>query len=159
MISFEPIGAIYTPFKAVENMPIQAAAAAGCKGRVIIKEKFASGLKDLDGFSHAHLIYAFHECKGYLLEVKPFLDDVTRGIFATRSPKRPCHIGMSIVRITGINGVEISVENVDMLDGTPLLDIKPYVPEFDVIDEAVKTGWYQNKPKNLNDTRSDGRFK
>ncbi len=159
MINFEPIGIIYTPFKTIENMPIQPAAAKGVRGRIVIDEKFADGLKDIDGFSHLYLIYNFHRCNGHLLEVKPFLDDKTHGIFATRSPKRPCSIGISIVKLEGVNGRELTVENVDILDETPLLDIKPYVPEFDVVDGDVKTGWYMNKPKKLHETRSDDRFK
>ncbi len=159
MINFNPIGIIYTPFKTIENMPIQSAAAKGAAGKIIINEEFAAGLKDLNEFSHIHLIYHFSKCAGHSLVVKPFLDDKTHGIFSTRSPKRPCAIGMSIVKITGVSANEIMVENVDMLDGTPLLDIKPYIPEFDVIGGAVKIGWYQNKPKDLHETKSDERFK
>lgn len=159
MISLNPIGIIYTPFKTIENMPIQSAAAKGVAGKIIIKEEFAAGLKDLEEFSHIHLIYHFSKCAGYSLIVKPFLDDKTHGIFSTRSPKRPCAIGMSIVKITGVNANEISVENVDMLDETPLFDIKPYIPEFDVINGDVKIGWYRTKPKSLHDTKSDERFK
>jgi len=158
-ITLEPIGTIYTPFKTIENMPIQSAAAKGAGGKIVIKDEFAAGLKDIEGFSHAYLIYRFHKCNGYALEVKPFLDDKTHGIFATRSPKRPCGIGLSIVKITGVKGAEITIENVDMLDETPLLDIKPYVPEFDVINGEIKTGWYENKPKKLDETKSDERFK
>ncbi len=159
MITFEPIGTIYTPFKTIENMPIQAAAAKGICGRIVVNEKFEAGLKDIEGFSYLYLIYKFHKCAGYLLEVKPFLDDKTHGIFATRSPKRPSLIGISIVKLAGVNGCELMIENVDILDETPLLDIKPYIPEFDVMGGEIKTGWYQNKPKKLNETKSDERFK
>lgn len=159
MICFKPIGYIYTPFKTIENMPIQAAAARGVPGRILIVEEFAEGLKDIEGFSHIHVIYCFHKCEGHMLTVKPFLDDKTHGIFATRSPKRPCAIGMSVLKLTGVEGRELAVENVDMIDGSPLLDIKPYVPDFDVVEGPVRTGWYNDKPKDLHDTRSDDRFK
>lgn len=159
MVIFDPVGIIYTPFKTVENMPVQAAAAKGARGRIVIREEFAAGLKDIEGFSHLFLFYNFHKCEGYSLEVKPFLDDKTHGIFATRSPKRPCKIGISIVKLAGVDGRELLIENVDILDGTPLLDIKPYVPEFDVVEGDIKTGWYQNKPKKLQETLSDARFK
>ncbi len=159
MIEFNPVGFIYTPFKTIENMPIQSAAAAGFKGRIVIKDEFTEGLKDIEFFSHIHLIYHFNECAGYSLIVKPFLDDKKHGIFATRSPKRPCPIGMSIVKITGVSKNEIFVENVDMLDKTPILDIKPYIPEFDLITDNVEIGWYRDKPRALHETKSDNRFK
>ncbi|HOD40356.1 MAG TPA: tRNA (N6-threonylcarbamoyladenosine(37)-N6)-methyltransferase TrmO [Candidatus Wallbacteria bacterium] len=159
MIYFNPIGYIYTPFQTVENMPIQSAAAKGVRGAIMLKEEFAAGLKDIEEFSHLYLIYQFHKCESHSLVVKPFLDDKTHGIFATRSPKRPCGIGISIVKLTGVNGRELSVENVDMMNETPLLDIKPYIPEFDVIEGEIKIGWYAAKPKKLNETKSDERFK
>ena len=159
MIYLNPIGFIYTPFKTIENMPIQSAAAKGAAGRIMIREEFADGLKDIEEFSHIHVIYQFHRCDGHMLVVKPFLDDKTHGIFATRSPKRPCAIGMSILKLTGVSGRELTVENVDMLDESPVIDIKPYIPEFDVIEGDVSIGWYKNKPKNLHDTSSDERFK
>ncbi|HOT76605.1 MAG TPA: tRNA (N6-threonylcarbamoyladenosine(37)-N6)-methyltransferase TrmO [Candidatus Wallbacteria bacterium] len=159
MIYFKPIGYIYTPFQTVENMPVQAAAAKGIRGTIMIKDEFAAGLKDIEEFSHLYLVYQFHKFEGHSLVVTPFLDDKTHGIFATRSPKRPCGIGISIVKLNGVNGGELSVENVDMINETPLLDIKPYIPEFDIIEGEVKTGWYARKSKNLHETRSDGRFK
>ncbi|MDY6932399.1 MAG: tRNA (N6-threonylcarbamoyladenosine(37)-N6)-methyltransferase TrmO, partial [Halobacteriota archaeon] len=105
-----------------------------------IFEEYEEGLSDLDGFSHIILIFAFHKSNGFSLKVKPFLDDSVRGLFATRSPRRPNKIGMSIVNLIEIKGNILSVKGVDMIDGTPLLDIKPYIPEFDERDD-VRTGW------------------
>ncbi|MBN1340016.1 MAG: tRNA (N6-threonylcarbamoyladenosine(37)-N6)-methyltransferase TrmO, partial [Bacteroidales bacterium] len=124
-ITFEPIGIIETPFKTKEGMPIQSNGASGCKGRVVLQEKFKAGLADLDGFSHVILIYHFHKSTGFELQTSPFLDNEKRGVFSTRAPKRPNAIGISVVRLLDINENILSVENVDMLDGTPLLDIKP----------------------------------
>ena len=99
------------------------------------------GLSDLDGFARIILIYAFHRCKGQCLTVTPFLDTKARGVFSTRSPKRPNAIGLSVVRLTGVKGTTLEVEDVDILDGTPLLDIKPYVPEFDSYRVRPAAGW------------------
>ena len=117
-------------------MPIQPTGAKGIKGTIEIKDEYVDGLKDLDGFSHIHLIYLLHKVEGYMLEVKPFMDNSTHGVFATRSPKRPNRIGMSVVKLNKVEGNKVCVENVDILDGTPLLDIKPYVPQLyeDTID-------------------------
>ena len=136
-IELESIGTIHTEFTEIEGMPIQPTGAKGIKGTIEIKEKFLDGLKDLEYFSHIHLIYLLHKVEGYKLEVKPFMDKKTHGVFATRSPKRPNRIGMSVVKVNKVEGNIVHVENVDILDGTPLLDIKPYVPQLyeDTIDE------------------------
>ena len=155
-ISYKPIGVIHTPFKTKEGMPIQPAGAAGIKGTIIVKPEFTEGLVDLNGFSHIILIYHFHQSEGFELLVKPFLDQKLHGVFATRAPKRPNQIGISIVKLNKVNGNMLEVENVDMLDGTPLLDIKPYVPAFDV-HEVEKTGWMKND-NNLKNFKSDNRF-
>jgi len=156
-ITFEPIGIIYTPFKTKEGMPIQSNAAKGIKGQIILKEEFIAGLTDLDGFSHIILIYHFHKSVGFELLTTPFLDDRKRGVFATRAPKRPNSIGMSVVRLLSVDKNIIHVENVDMLDETPLLDIKPYIPGFD-IHKTEKNGWIEKKTDQLNQTKSDKRF-
>lgn len=114
-------------------------------------------MNDLEGFSFIYLIYHFHKSKKYRLNVKPFLDDIPRGLFSTRAPKRPNQIGISVVKLISINKKIIEIENVDMLDGTPLLDIKPYVPEFDVY-KVGKIGWLEKNSMNTHTTRSDGRF-
>ncbi|MDD5583357.1 MAG: tRNA (N6-threonylcarbamoyladenosine(37)-N6)-methyltransferase TrmO [Candidatus Marinimicrobia bacterium] len=156
-ITLEPIGIIYTPFKTKEGMPIQSNGAKGIKGQIRVKKEFIQGLIDLDGFSHIILIYYFHRSSGFELLVTPFLDDRKRGVFATRAPKRPNPIGISVVRLLRIEKNILYIENVDMLDETPLLDIKPYIPDFD-IHKTEKDGWIKNKTDKLNKTKSDKRF-
>ena len=157
-IVYRPIGIIHTPFKEVENMPIQPSGAAEICGTVELFPEFAEGLKDLDGFSHLILLYHFHESRGYKLIVTPFLDSEPRGVFATRAPKRPNPIGLSIVRLVRIQGSTLDIENVDILDGTPLLDIKPYVPEFDH-QEDCRIGWLEQVQRMVKTKRSDDRFR
>ena len=142
-IAMHAIGVIRSPFTKPEETPIQAARSQAA-GSVEVYPAFAEGLRDIEGFSHIHLLYAFHESSGYNLAVKPFLDDQEHGVFATRHPRRPNPIGMSIVRLVSREGNLLTVEGVDVLDGTPLLDIKPYVPEFDVRSNA-RTGWYETR--------------
>lgn len=138
-------------------MPIQPVGARGIKGTVELYDEYCAGLKDLDGFSHVILLYHLHLSDGFKLEVVPFLDSAPRGLFATRAPRRPNPIGLSIVRLERIEQNIMYIENVDMLDGTPLLDIKPYVPQFDN-SEAVRTGWLAEAGKNVTAQRSDQRF-
>ena len=156
-IIFEQIGTIYTPFTTRDGMPIQSKGAKGVKGEVLIKEAFAKGLKDLDGFSHIILLYYFHKSKGYELETKPFLDDTKRGVFATRAPKRPNAIGMSVVKLLEINENTLLIEGVDILNETPLIDIKPYITDFDQ-HKIEKTGWIKDKTEKLSAIKSDKRF-
>ena len=152
------IGIIHTPFRQLEGMPIQPAGAAGVKGTVEVFEKFRAGLKDLDGFSHIILLYIFHRSQGFKLEVIPYMDTQPRGLFATRAPKRPNPIGLSTVQLDRIENGNLHVRNADILDGTPLLDIKPYVPEFD--DYArIRTGWLEHARKTVDDRKSDDRFR
>ncbi len=156
-IALQPIGVIHTPFTKTEGMPIQPAGAAGVKGTVEIVEDYHAGLKDLDGFSHIILLYCFHLSQGFNLHVVPFMDSEPRGLFATRAPKRPNPIGLSVVRLDKIEDGVLNIQNVDMLDGTPLLDIKPYVPEFDAPVE-VRTGWLEKTRKPVSTRKSDDRF-
>ena len=157
-IIYSPIGVIRSPHKGIEGMPIQPTAAKGIRGTAEVKKKYSAGLKDLNGFEYIILIYYFHKSKGYSLEVKPFLDDSLRGVFATRAPKRPNAIGMSIVRLLKVEGNRLHIEDVDILDGTPLLDIKPYVPDFDVrTTKAI--GWLSRKAIKAVIKKSDGRFR
>jgi len=153
-----PIGIIRSPHKETEGTPIQTTGANGVGGTVEILPECAEGLKDLEGFSHIILIYHFHLSKGYSLTVKPFLDDTPRGVFATRAPKRPNAIGMSVVRLVKIEGATLYIEDVDIVDSTPLLDIKPYVPEFDA-KEAERIGWLAGKAEKAAETDADERFK
>ena len=156
-IEFKPIGTIHTPFKEPHGMPIQPAAGKGIKGTVEVFEEFRDGLKDLDGFSHIILLYHLHRSRGFKLEVTPFLDTEKRGLFATRAPNRPNSIGLSIVRLDRIEGCLLHIENVDILDGTPLLDIKPYVREFDG-QADVRTGWLEKAKERISKGESDDRF-
>ena len=157
-IIFKPIGIIHSPFKNIEGVPIQPASAEGVKGKVILYKKFADGLKNLDGFSHIILIYHFHLSKGYSLKVIPFLHNKEQGIFATRAPKRPNQIGISVVKIEKINKNIIEVSNIDVVDGTPLLDIKPFISSFDNVKNE-KSGWLKDKIKNERKIKADKRFK
>jgi tRNA-Thr(GGU) m(6)t(6)A37 methyltransferase TsaA len=157
-IVYRPIGIIHTPFRELENMPIQPSGAAGICGTVDLYPEYADGLKDLDGFSHLILLYHFHESRGYRLTVTPFLDSAPRGVFATRAPKRPNPIGLSIVRLVRIQGSTLDIENVDILDRTPLLDIKPYVPEFDH-QQDCRIGWLEKARGMVKEKRSDERFR
>ena len=135
-----PIGEIHTRFIDKRDTPIQASRSAAT-GQVEVYPAYVAGLRDLDGFSHIILLYAFHRSDDYTLSVTPFLDDQERGLFATRYPERPNPIGLSIVRLLAVHDHLLDIEGVDMLDGTPLLDIKPYVPDFDARTD-VRTGWY-----------------
>jgi tRNA-Thr(GGU) m(6)t(6)A37 methyltransferase TsaA len=156
-IEYHPIGTIHSPFKRIEGMPIQPAGASSVQGRVELLPAYVEGLKDLDGFSHIVLLYHFHRVKDVNLIVTPFMDTQTRGVFSTRAPRRPNPIGLSVVKLLGIDGSTLHIENVDILDGTPLLDIKPYVPEFD--QYAVdRIGWLEGSRSNVQEKRSDRRF-
>ena len=139
-------------------MPIQPGGAAGMKGIVEVFDEYRAGLKDLDGFSHIILLYHFHRSQGFSLHVVPFMDSKPRGLFATRAPKRPNPIGVSVVQLDKIEDGVLHVQNVDILDRTPLLDIKPYVPEFDA-QVDVRTGWLDTARKTVSDRKSDDRFK
>lgn len=138
-------------------MPIQPAGAAGAQGSVEVFDEYRAGLKDLDGFSHIILLYQFHRAEGFDLQVVPFMDSEPRGVFATRAPKRPNPIGLSVVQLDRIEGGTLHIRHVDMLDGTPLLDIKPYVPEFDA-QGKVRTGWLETARKTVAGRKSDDRF-
>lgn len=157
VFSYTPIGTIRSPFTEPAGMPIQPAGAKCVRGMVVIEEKYQEGLRDLEGFSRLILIYAFHRSDGYSLEVVPFLDTVPHGVFATRAPKRPNAIGLSVVRLVAVHDNELAVEDVDILDGTPLLDIKPYVPAFDCFPDE-KAGWFDHCCDKVTTVRSDRRF-
>jgi tRNA (adenine37-N6)-methyltransferase len=137
-----PIGVIHSPFTEKDQTPIQSVRSQAI-GLVEVYSEFADGLKDIENLSHIHLLYVFHESSGYTLHVKPFLDDHEHGIFATRYPYRPNPIGISTVRLLSRKENVLTIGGVDVLDGTPLLDIKPYVPDFDLRTEDVRTGWYE----------------
>jgi tRNA-Thr(GGU) m(6)t(6)A37 methyltransferase TsaA len=157
-IEFVPIGIIHSPFMEPEGMPIQPAGAASVKGTVEVFEDYHRGLKNLDGFSHVILLYHFHRSHSFNLHIVPFLDSESRGLFATRAPNRPNPIGISVVQLDKIEDGVMHIQNVDILDGTPLLDIKPYVPAFDGQTE-VRTGWLEKAGKTASTRKSDDRFK
>jgi tRNA-Thr(GGU) m(6)t(6)A37 methyltransferase TsaA len=156
-IDFAPIGVIHSPFLEPEGMPIQPPGAFGIQGTVEVFEDFREGLKDLDGFSHIILLYLFHRSHGFHLRIVPFMDREPRGLFATRAPKRPNPIGLSVVQLDRIEDGVLHIQNVDILDGSPLLDIKPYVPEFDAWGE-VRIGWLEKAKKTVSSRKSDARF-
>lgn len=156
-IIFESIGVIHSPFAELENMPIQPSGSLDVEGTIEIYPKFSQGLQDLDGFSHMYAIYYFHKVKNWKPIVTPFLDDQERGLFSTRAPKRPNPIGISLMEIIGIDNNIIKVQNIDILDDTPLLDIKPYVPQFEPA-ENIRIGWLSDKIRNVENKKSDKRF-
>lgn len=157
-IVYRPIGIIHSPFKTIDGIPIQPAAASGIQGEVSVDKEYSGGLKSLAEFSHIILIYHFHLTNGYKLEVIPFMDDVGQGLFATRAPGRPNPIGVSIVKLKSILDNVIKVENIDVIDGTPLLDIKPYVSWFDNVNDE-KNGWVSKHKNDIISMKSDERFK
>ena len=157
-MKINPIGIIHSPYKQKIGTPIQTAFSDDGEGTVEIFPKFKKGLKDLDGFSHIILIYHFHESEGYSLLCRPFLDDVERGLFATRAPRRPNPIGRSIVKLKAISNNILRVSSLDVLDETPLLDIKPYIPRFDS-PKTRKVGWFEKAVgKKKNSHIADDRF-
>ena len=156
-IQFKPIGVIHTPFPKPKGTPIQPSRSSHVKGWIDLLPEFISGLSDLDGFSHITLVYYFHLSKGFDLAVKPFLDTRLRGLFSTRAPRRPNAIGLSVVRLVGMEDGVIQIEDVDMVDSTPLLDIKPFVPAFEDIDD-YQLGWLEGKTQSAADTSADERF-
>lgn len=151
------IGTIFTPYKELTDMPIQPTGARGVEGRIELRSDLVEGLRDLDGFSHIIVLYRFHRVTRTELTVTPFLDTQSHGVFATRAPTRPNPIGLSVLALKRVEGHILTVADVDMLDGTPLLDIKPYVPMFDRPD-TVRTGWLQSNENQSSRTRSDERF-
>ena len=157
VISYRPIGVIRTPFKEPKDTPIQPVAAEGVEGLVEVFPEYVEGLEGLEGFSHIILIYHFHLVKGSLLKVKPYLSDQLVGVFATRAPPRPNPIGISVVRLLRREGNVLHVSDVDIVDGTPLLDIKPYVPTFDS-RSAERIGWLEGVVHRAREARDDGRF-
>jgi tRNA-Thr(GGU) m(6)t(6)A37 methyltransferase TsaA len=140
LLTYQPIGIIHSEHTIAEKTPIQSVYAKGCKGQAEIFPEFAAGLRDLEGFSHIYLIYHFHQSAQVKLIVKPFLQDIERGVFATRAPCRPNAIGLSVVELLGCEENILHLDGLDILDGTPLLDIKPYTAKFD-LHHVKKNGW------------------
>ncbi|MBN2325318.1 MAG: tRNA (N6-threonylcarbamoyladenosine(37)-N6)-methyltransferase TrmO [Spirochaetes bacterium] len=156
--SFKQIGTIHSPYHDTHGMPIQPPGAKGTKGTVELLPEYEEALSDLEGFSHLILLYVFHRTDRYIPLVTPFMDSKPRGLFSTRAPKRPNPIGISIVKLVKIDKTTLHVENIDVLDKTPLLDVKPYVPEFDLPSGDVRTGWLEQAKGLVEGKKADGRF-
>jgi len=156
-IEYNPIGLIHSPYKETKGVPIQPSASDGTEGIVEVFPEYAEGLDDLNGFSHIILIYHLHLSRKFSLKVKPYLDDRLRGLFATRAPSRPNPIGISIVQLIKVDQTELHIRNLDIVDQTPLLDIKPYVPEFNG-SQVIKTGWLKKNIHKLSKMKDDNRF-
>jgi tRNA-Thr(GGU) m(6)t(6)A37 methyltransferase TsaA len=156
-IRYKPIGIIHSPFKEPKGTPIQPAYSKGTKGTVEVFPEYAEGLQDIKGFSHIILLYHFHLSKTVSLLCKPFMDDTLHGIFSIRGPSRPNPIGISTVRLIRIKNNILQVQDLDIVDGTPLLDIKPYVPEFTKA-ELIRIGWLEKKINKFPAIKNDGRF-
>lgn len=155
------IGTICTQFSDKAQMPIQPCGGMEHFGKIIMSETYTKGLKDLKGFSHIYLIYHFNQTQKEQLEVIPFNDKThtPRGVFSTRAPVHPNKLGLSLVKLIDIKDNTITYQGVDILDGTPLIDIKPYIPNFDHIDGEVTTGWMDSTLDEIQQKRSDTRFK
>jgi tRNA (adenine37-N6)-methyltransferase len=156
-VIYKPIGVVHSPFKMPQDVPIQSAAAKGVVGSVEVFQEYVEGLKDVEGFSYLILVYHFHLAQKYSLLVTPFLDKRLHGVFSTRAPSRPNPVGVSIVHLTKIEKNLLHIQDVDIIDGTPLLDIKPFVPEFDQ-RKAERIGWLDKKVNKMHSSRDDGRF-
>jgi tRNA-Thr(GGU) m(6)t(6)A37 methyltransferase TsaA len=152
-----PIGIIRTPFKTRKGTPIQPSGGRDARGTIELDPEFQEGLADLDGFSHIILLYHFHQATDVTLKVIPFLDSELHGVFATRAPNRPNPIGLSVVKLEKIDGNRLTISDVDILDGTPLLDIKPYIPDFDS-REKYRIGWLEGKSHQADAKKADDRF-
>ena len=156
-IKYKPIGVVHSPFREPKGTPIQSAGALDIEGTVEVFPEYADGLKDIEGFSHIILICHFHLSRKPSLIQKPYMDDKLHGVFSIRSPSRPNPIGLSIVRLVRVEGNILHIKDVDIVDGTPLLDIKPYIPDVDV-RKAEKIGWLEKNVKKISTSRDDGRF-
>lgn len=161
--AFTPIGVVRSPYTETKGMPIQPMGGAGVMAEVVVDEAYAEGLKDLDGFSHIYLLYVFHRAapRGFEaaeLTVVPFADNSPRGVFATRAPNRPNPIGLSLVRLTGRIGAILRIESVDILDGTPVLDIKPFIPALEPKGD-ITIGWLEGKAEAMGTLIADDRFR
>ncbi len=151
------IGVIRSPFTDLVEMPIQPRAAANTEGEVVVENRYEEGLQDIEGFSHIYLIYSFHQAERIEMKVIPFMDSIPRGVFATRSPLRPNQIGLSLVELSERKGNVLRIRGVDILNDTPLLDIKPYIAQFDHVENS-RSGWLTASQKEISQKRSDKRF-
>lgn len=157
-VTYRPIGVVRSPFRSLEGMPLQAVAAADVHGQIVLAPELVPAVADLNGFSHLYVIAHLHRGAPGGLTVVPFLDETPRGVLATRSPRHPNPIGLSVVRLLAVDGATLEVAGLDLLDGTPVLDIKPYVPAFDAFD-APRTGWLAAAAERVHRLRADARFR
>ncbi len=158
--TLKQIATIRSPFCELVNMPVQPKGAKDTYATIEFNKEYEEGLKDLDGFSHVYLIYHFHKVREPKLSVVPFNDktNTPRGVFSTRTPMHPNGLGLSVVELVSVNKNIITIKGVDILDGTPLLDIKPYIENFDKVEEEAKSGWMQASLDEVSKKRSDDRF-
>jgi len=159
-INLKSIATIQSPFKSLENMPVQPRGAKDTIATIHFEKEYQDGLKDLNGFSHIYLIYYFHKIKQPQLQVIPFNDktNTKRGVFSTRTPMHPNSIGLSIVKLIDVTDNIVTIQGVDLLDQTPILDIKPYIENFDHIEETTKSGWMKSTSLEVAKIKSDDRF-
>ncbi len=159
-IIMKSIATIHSPFYSLVDMPVQPKGAKDIYATIEFEKEYQAGLKDLEGFSHLYLLYYFHKVKEYNLEVIPFNDitNTPRGVFATRTPMHPNHIGLSVVELVKVEKNIVTIKGVDILDGTPLLDIKPYIENFDKIEGQSTSGWMKSSLEEVAQKRSDKRF-
>jgi len=158
--NLKQIATIHSPFCNLVNMPVQPKGAKDTYATIEFRDEFKEGLKDLDGFSHLYLIYYFHKVKEHKLSVVPFNDksNTPRGVFATRTPMHPNSIGLSVVELVSVEDNIVTIKGIDVLDGTPLLDIKPYIENFDKVEGEVKSGWMKSSQEEVSQKKSDDRF-
>lgn len=159
-INLQQIATIKSPFCNLVNMPVQPSGAKDTYATIVFKKEYEEGLKDLDGFSNVYLIYYFHKAKKPNLSVIPFNDktDTKRGVFSTRTPLHPNSLGLSVVELVSVEENIVTIKGVDILDGTPLLDIKPYIENFDKVEGCVKSGWMKSSKDEVIQKKSDDRF-
>lgn len=159
-VTLQSIATIHTPFETLENMPIQPKGAKGVEATIVFKPEYKEGLKDLEGFSHVYLIYYLHKAPEPKLTVTPFIDNThtPRGVFSTRAPVHPNSLGLSVVELLSVDGHHVTIRGVDILDGTPLLDIKPYIENFDKVEGEIRSGWMVSSQEEVINKKSDDRF-
>ncbi|MCF8098592.1 MAG: tRNA (N6-threonylcarbamoyladenosine(37)-N6)-methyltransferase TrmO [Desulfarculaceae bacterium] len=157
-ICYEPIGLLFTPFSEPSGTPIQPCGAGDTLGRAELRPELAPALEGLEGFSHVILLYHCHRAAAFKPKVRPFLDQNEHGLFATRAPARPNPVGLSVVELLAVEGSVLHLRGVDMLDQSPLIDVKPYVPQFDAPPGVVRTGWLADKAQDAPAKKADERF-
>jgi tRNA (adenine37-N6)-methyltransferase len=157
LVTYTPIGVVRSPYAGLDGMPLQTVAAGEVEASVELEPRVHGALRDLDGFSHLWLVTHLHRVDGWTAEVVPFLDTEPRGVLATRSPRHPNPIGLSLVRLLAVERGVLRIRGIDLLDGTPVLDVKPFVPEFDACDD-VRAGWFDAAAARVHTVRSDDRY-